>query len=69
MEIEKRPGWDWRVTYRAWDKPGELLVFGAMTIEQALQDARDDLSACELAGVEPDYEILSIERLPIGEHT
>lgn len=65
MEIEKRPGWDWEVDYIAFDEPGTLLIFGAMTIEDALTEARDDLTACELMGVEPDYEILGIKRLPI----
>lgn len=43
--LEKRPGWDWEVSYIAEDDHGRdtvetMLVFGAMTIEAAILDAR-----------------------------
>lgn len=65
IEVEKRPGWDWEIDCIVFDEPSTVLVFGAMTIEEALEEARDDLTACELMGIEPDYEILGIKRLPI----
>lgn len=68
MEIEKNPGWDWRVKYQDGDEQDEMLVFGAMTIDDALRDAHGSLSSCALMGIEPDYTILLIERLPIDQH-
>ena len=64
MDIEKRPGWDWLVKYNMFDEPGEMLVFGAMTIEQAIDDARGSL-APPPGVVDWDYEILSVERLAL----
>ena len=63
MQFEKRPGWDWLVKYRMFDEPGEVFVFGAMTIEQAIEDAHCSLGPPSFA--DWDYEILSAERLPI----
>lgn len=65
MKTEKRPGWDWRVHYRMADEPEtEMLeVYGAMTIEQALQDARSSIMAGEALGVDCAHDILSIERI------
>ena len=45
VEVDKRPGWDWTVFYR-WDDepaPQAIAVFGAMTPEHALQEARSSL--------------------------
>ena len=64
MQIEKRPGWDWLVKYNMFDEPGEVFVFGAMTIEQAIKDARYSL-APPFPDMDWDYEILSAERLPL----
>lgn len=64
MKFEKRPGWDWLVKYNLFDDPGEMMVFGAMSIDAALRDARQSLTASEIFGMEVDYEILAIERMP-----
>lgn len=61
MRVEKRPGWDWIVRYIMDDMPEEMVVFGAMTIEDAVADAH-----CSLAPVgfeDNDYQILAVERL------
>lgn len=59
MTVEKRPGWDWIVTYLAGDndEPGELDVFGVMTIEEAVAEGHASLSAGELLGIQPNYII------------
>lgn len=63
MEIEKRTGWDWVIIYQVGDHPiEEMNVFGAMSIDEALRDAHQSLSACELMGIEPDYQILGVIR-------
>lgn len=62
--IEKRQGRDWEISYLAGDDPEEImLVFGAMTIDEALRDAHQSLSSCYIFGIEPDYEIIAITRI------
>lgn len=60
-KITKRPGWDWTIFYRWDDEPSieAMSVFGAMSPEQALDDARSSLGE--------DYEILGLARqdLPV----
>lgn len=63
IEVEKRPGWDWIVLYQAFDDPPAIMnVFGAMSFAEAMQEAVDSLTDCELLGIEPDYEIIAIVR-------
>lgn len=54
--ITPRPGWDWTVFYRWDDEPGihAMTIFGAMTLEQAIDDARFSLGEA--------YEILGLAR-------
>ncbi len=63
-DIIKRPGWDWTVFYRWDDEPGihAMTVFGAMSMEQAVDDARFSLGEA--------YEILGLVRedLPLQAH-
>lgn len=40
MKFEKRPGYDWFVTYDVGEGEQTMTVFGAMTIDQAIADAR-----------------------------
>lgn len=58
-----RTGWRWCVGYVDGDTTEEMIVYGAMTIEEALRDAHQSLSACQALGIEPDYVITAIERL------
>jgi len=64
MTVEKRPGWDWIVFYLAGDndEAGDMDVFGAMSIEEAIADARASLSASRLMGVQPNYTITGAMR-------
>ncbi len=63
VEIEKRPGWDWVCLYQMFDSPTEELhIFGAMSFDEALRDAIADLTACELLGQTPNYQIFAIIR-------
>lgn len=39
-QIEKRPGFDWTITYEDDDEVFEMAVFGAMSIDEAISDAR-----------------------------
>ena len=40
-EFTKSPGWDWSITYQVGDEPVETMsVFGVMTIEEAVLEAR-----------------------------
>ncbi|MBX3576619.1 MAG: hypothetical protein KF723_05385 [Rhizobiaceae bacterium] len=60
-QIEKAPGWDWVVFYLDADNP-EILsmsVFGQMTPEKAIEEARFSLEA---GGGSSDYEILGLIR-------
>ena len=60
MKIEKGPGWDWTVTYQWEDeKPDAMSVFGCLTIEDAIKEARYSLEGSDLG-----YAILSAERFP-----
>ncbi len=67
MKIGKAPGHDWTVTFRWEDGEPELMsVFGAMTIEKAVKEARyshdpDDPNDPDW----PSYEILAIVRADI----
>jgi hypothetical protein len=65
-KFEKPPGWDWVIFYLDGDDPDvqAMSVFGQMTPEKALEEARDSLSG------NLDYEILGVFRrdkeLPLG---
>ena len=61
MQIEKGPGWDWLVKYE-WEEGDQdvLSVFGCLTIEEAVKEARYSLDSGDFC-----YAILSAERLPI----
>jgi hypothetical protein len=64
-------GYSWRIRYRYEDEPEEVMcVFGRMTAEEALIEARSLLDATpDLAsgritnGNAGTYEILSVERI------
>ena len=59
MRIEKGPGWDWAVTYQWEDQEADIVsVFGCLTIEEAIKEARYSLEGSELG-----YAILSAKRL------
>lgn len=63
-EIEKGPGHDWTVFYRDGDEP-EILsmsVFGVLTIEEAVKEARFSLEASPTGIPDTDYAILSATR-------
>jgi hypothetical protein len=48
MEIEKSPGYDWDVDYEDVDVEGgtqTMSIFGKMTIEEAVAEARFSLSS------------------------
>lgn len=64
MRIEKRPGHDWIVTF-CWEdgEPETMSVFGVMTIEDAVKEARYSLEPIEDDLDWPGYEILSIARI------
>ncbi len=63
IQIEKRPGHDWLVTYRWEDgEPETMSVFGVMTIEEAIEEARFSLSPIGDDPEWPGYEILAIVR-------
>jgi hypothetical protein len=66
FKIEKRRGWDWCIEYLNEDGPDVqvMTVFGAMTPEQAIDDARSSLDP---DGDSPDYEIIAVRRLPLPE--
>ena len=55
--FQKRPGLDWRVSYRWLDEEEAetMVVFGAADEASAMKDARHSLDAAEVA-----YEVLSI---------
>ena len=55
--LEKRPGLDWRVSYRWLDEEEAetMMVFGAADEAAALEDARQSLDAAEVA-----YELLGL---------
>ena len=46
MKIEKAPGWDWAVPFE-WEDGGQdfMSVFGCITIEDAIKEARYSLDA------------------------
>lgn len=59
MQIEKGPGWDWAVTYQWEDEEPEVLgVFGCITIEDAIKEARYSLDSADVG-----YAILEAKRL------
>ncbi len=60
MKAEKAPGHDWSVYYRDGDDPLVLrmAVFGVMTAEKAIEEARYSLGA----GGNEDYEIVAVVR-------
>jgi hypothetical protein len=61
MEIEKGLGWDWAVTYQWEDeKPDVVSVFGCLTIEDAIREARYSLDGTDLG-----YAILGAVRLDV----
>jgi len=63
-EIEKGLGHDWTVFYRDGDEP-EILsmsVFGVLTIEEAVKEARLSLEASPTGIPDTDYAILSVTR-------
>ena len=49
-EITKSPGWDWSVTYQYADEPIKTMgVFGVMTIEEAVLEARRSFALVALS--------------------
>ena len=59
MQIEKGPGWDWLVNYEWEDGEMDVVsVFGCLTIEDAVKEARYSLSDGDFG-----YAILSAKRL------
>lgn len=51
VEVEKGPGYDWAVTYR-WEDgtTGTMSVFGVVSIDKAIQEARWSLEPLRLPG-------------------
>lgn len=45
VHIEKRPGFDWTITYENDERVFEMAVFGAMSIDEAISDARSSFDA------------------------
>ncbi|MGU9979685.1 hypothetical protein ACJ4V0_06550 [Phreatobacter sp. HK31-P] len=66
MAFEKPPGHDWVIFYKADDAPDTqaMTVFGVMTIEKAVEEARWSLDP---SGEKGDYELLAIQRLDFEE--
>jgi hypothetical protein len=64
VKITKRSGYDWAVTYR-WedDEPETMSVFGVMTVEEAVAEARFSLDAPHGEADWPGYEILAVVRI------
>lgn len=58
MTAEKRPGWDWDVTYEDDEGIDVMRVFGAMTPEEVIADAR-----AAFPFHEGGLAILKVERL------
>ena len=59
----KGPGHDWVVAYQFVEsKPDEMLVFGCMTAEKALEEARFSLNGVDDMNV-GTYEIFAVTRL------
>lgn len=69
--VEKGPGHDWAVHYRFDDGfEDEVLVFGVLTIEKAIQEARYSIEAHKqsdgsYAAIMP-YDLLGVRRLAQG---
>jgi len=55
-EFVKSPGWDWTITYiDDEDARQEMAVFGVVTIEEALKEARFSLpEECAIIAVSRD---------------
>lgn len=51
-KVDKAPGYDWALTYEDVDGKSETMdVFGCMTIEKAIEEARYSLNAiCPFEG-------------------
>jgi hypothetical protein len=66
MEIEKLSGHDWIVFYKADDEPEvqAMTVFGVMTIEKVVEEARWSLDP---SGEKGDYELLAVQRFDFEE--
>jgi hypothetical protein len=62
--IVKGAGYDWVVTFR-WeeDEPETMSVFGVLTVEDAVREARYSLDAPAGEVDWPGYEILSVARM------
>ncbi len=59
FKIEKGPGWDWLVSYEWEDgQTDDVAVFGCITIEDAIAEARYSLEAGGLG-----YAILGARRM------
>lgn len=62
MMIEKREGHDWSVRYQFYEEPiEEMSVFGCITVEEAIRDARRSLNGIGDMN-EGIYAILAVER-------
>ena len=66
VEVEKRPGADWDITYMEVPDGNieTMTVYGAVSLKEALADAEQSLSAFSEEGADDDYEIISIVRQP-----
>ncbi|MBI3704739.1 MAG: hypothetical protein HY244_13055 [Rhizobiales bacterium] len=64
-KIEKRPGADWEVYYMDIDGTRECMsVFGCLTPEEAIEEARYSLNVSAETEEEKDqFEILAVVRL------
>jgi hypothetical protein len=62
MQFEKGPGHDWYIEYQFDDdERQEMSVFGCMTAEKALEEARFSLNGLNNMNV-GTYEILAVRR-------
>lgn len=63
VKVEKRPGYDWTITFQWEDgEPEAMAVFGVLTIEEAVREARSSLESIEEDPEWPGYEIIAVAR-------
>lgn len=62
MQFEKAPGYDWVIEYQFDEgEPESMSVFGCMTAEKALEEARYSLNGWKNMNV-GTYEIFAVRR-------